>query len=65
MINIQKELMNIVEMLVTIEIVKDLTEEVRKEMGLDEENWIHYLNQIEMDNKGFGFNGKANWRNED
>ena len=42
-----------------IEIGKQIIDVIRKEMGFDLEDWKYYLEQVEMDNKGFGINGKV------
>ena len=55
-----KPLMNGFEMFFAIEIGKILIKKVSQEMGFkDEDNFNCYLDQIEMDNKGLGINGKV------
>ena len=47
-----------IEAQIAIEVCKRLLIDVRKEMDMDEEDFDCYINQIEMDNKGLGINGK-------
>jgi len=49
----------VIEAQIAIEVGNRLIIEIRKEMGMDEEDFNCYLNQIEMDNKGLGINGKV------
>ena len=47
------------ETFLAIELGKILIEKVRKEMGFSEEDFDCFLEQTEMDNLGFGINGKV------
>ena len=45
--------------LVLIGVAEQLLLDISKEMGLDKEDFSFYLDQVEMDNAGKGFNGKG------
>lgn len=46
----------LIEMGILIEMGKVLMEEIRKDMGISIDDWEYYLEQVTMDNKGFGIN---------
>ena len=55
----KKENLSLFELGIAVDIAARLINEVRKELGFkDMEDFDCYLNQVEMDNKGLGINGK-------
>ncbi len=49
--------MNIFNTWIAVEIGLKIIDKVRIELGIDRDDWCFYLEQIDMDDLGYGING--------